>query len=132
MTLAPRKEPFRVSLGDRGEMIAWDYLIRRGYRILEKNYRCKIGEIDVVAEKNKRLVFVEIKTRRHAGFGRPEEAVDAAKQRKLTRLAQWYLKEKKKKEVSVFFDVLAITWNSLQEPQMRLIENAFSVDAFLT
>ena len=113
-------------------MIAWNYLVKQGYRILEKNYRCRIGEIDVVAQKNKRLAFIEIKTRRHTGFGRPEEAVHAAKQKKLIQLAQWYLKDKKKGDVPVSFDVLAITWNSTQDPEMRLIENAFSADRFLT
>ena len=52
--------PFHYSFGERGEVIAWDYLMRRGYRIVEKNYRCKLGEIDIIAEKNNRLAFIEV------------------------------------------------------------------------
>ena len=119
------KQPFHLSLGERGEMVAWNYLAKQGYKILEKNYRCKIGEIDVVAQKEKKLSFIEIKTRAHHGFGRPEESVHPIKQRKLIQLAKWYLKDKRKEEASVSFDVLAITWKENEEPDMRLIENAF-------
>ena len=119
---------FRLSLGDRGEMIAWDYLLKHGYKILEKNYRCKIGEIDVVGEKEGRLRFIEIKTRTHAGFGRPEEAVHFFKQKKLIQLARWYLKEKKKKDVPVSFDVVAIMLKGPSAPEIRLIEDAFGAD----
>lgn len=129
MRLSPRKGPFRLSLGERGEMVAWNYLRHHGYKILEKNYRCKAGEIDVVATKNGRWAFIEIKTRSQDAFGRPEEAVGETKQQKLVHLAQWYLKEKNQFHVPVTFDVLAITWRGELEPEIRLIENAFSVDA---
>ena len=119
--------PFRLPLGRRGEMVAWHFLTQRGYKILEKNYRCKLGEIDVVAEKKSRTAFVEIKTRRTWDFGRPEESVHAAKQRKLVRLAEWYLREKKKSDSLVSFDVVAVTWKESGEPEIRLIENAFEV-----
>ena len=129
MKLSPRPGPFRLSLGDRGEMAAWTFLIKQGYKIKEKNYRCKLGELDVVAEKAGRLVFVEIKTRSEgSGFGRPEESVQVAKQRKLLKLAAWYLKEKKKWGTPVSFDVLAVTWKQAKGPEFRLIPNAFMAD----
>ena len=128
MKLSPRKEPFDLPLGRRGEMIAWNYLIKQGYKILEKNFRCPIGEIDVIAEKNKRIIFVEIKTRMDDGFGRPEEAVHEAKQKKLTQVAAYYLKQKRKSGTSSGFDVLAILWRVSGEPQIRLIEDAFTLD----
>ena len=128
MKYSPLTKPFHLSLGERGEMIAWNFLRKQGYKILEKNYRCKIGEIDVVAQKNGRIVFIEIKTRAHHGFGRPEESVHAAKQKKLISLAKWYLKEKRKTDVAVSFDVLAITFQGESEPEIRLIENAFMAD----
>lgn len=106
-------------------MQGWKYLLDRGYKILEKNYRCPLGEIDVVAEKDKRLVFLEIKTRTSGRFGLPQEAVTALKQRKLLRLAEWYLKDKKKGDVRVSFEVLAVFWKNAGEPEFRLIENAF-------
>ena len=127
MKFAPRNTPFRVTLGERGEMVACQYLVKHGYRILEKNYRCTIGEIDVVAAKDGRLVFVEIKTRSQKVFGRPEESVGWTKQRKMIRLAEWYLKDKKKTDASVSFAVLAVRWKGTQDPEIRLIEDAFGV-----
>jgi putative endonuclease len=123
MKLKPAPRPFRVSLGDRGEMAGWDYLRKQGYHLIEKNYRSRFGEIDVVAEKNGRLVFIEIKTRRTAGRGLPQEAVDAAKQRRLVRLAAAYIRDKKLDGKPVSFAVLSIVWG--KELVMRLIENAF-------
>ncbi len=128
MKLTPQKKPFHVSLGERGEMIAWSYLRQKGYTLLEKNYRCRIGEIDAIAEKDRRIVFIEIKTRSSSRFGAPEEAVHTRKQRKLLRLAEWYLKEKKWEDKPLAFSVLAIQLKEGQGPEMRLIENAFSVD----
>ena len=107
-------------------MIACEYLRKQGYRILEKNFRCKIGEIDVIAEKDKRLRFVEIKTRSGDVFGMPEEAVHAAKQKKLIMLAEWYMKEIQKTGTSFSIDVVAIDMNSESEkPAVRLIQDAF-------
>ncbi len=126
MNLKPAaKKPFHLSLGERGEMIGWDYLVKNGFKILEKNYRCVLGEIDVVAKKDGRLRFIEIKTRSSHQFGRPEESVHYFKQRKLLQLAQWYLKEKRRSDISISFDVLSISWALPQEPEIRLIENAF-------
>lgn len=117
-----------MPLGERGEMVAWAHLVNEGYRILEKNYRCPLGEIDVVAGRGGRLAFVEIKTRRHHGMGLPEEAVDAAKQKKLVRLAQYYLKENGCVDARVSFDVLSVTWSGDEEPEFRLIPDAFIVE----
>jgi putative endonuclease len=122
------REPFSMPLGERGEMVAWAYLVNEGYRLLEKNYRCPLGEIDVVAARGGRLAFVEIKTRRHHGLGLPEEAVDAAKQKKLVRLAQYYLKEKNREDARVSFDVLSVTWRDGEEPEFRLLMDAFMVE----
>jgi len=78
-------------LGRTGERLAAEALARRGYRILERNFRCCYGEIDLVAEDGHELVFVEVKTRRGTAFGRPEEAVTLRKQRKLVEIAAYYL-----------------------------------------
>ncbi|HLD49806.1 MAG TPA: YraN family protein [bacterium] len=125
MKLSPKKTPFRVLLGTRGEMLACDYLCKQGYQILEKNFRCKMGEMDAIAEKAGRLRFIEIKTRSGPGFGRPEESVHPLKQKKLTKLAMWYLKEKKISETSISFDVLAVEWSPSAKPVFTLIEDAF-------
>lgn len=119
------RKPFSLTLGARGEMAGAAYLARNGYRILESNYRCPLGEIDLVAERQGRLVFVEVKTRQNHDFGLPEESVHETKQRKLVRLAQFYLKEKKEKERPISFDVLAVTWDLPGEPDFKLIQDAF-------
>ncbi|MBI3307054.1 MAG: YraN family protein [Candidatus Omnitrophica bacterium] len=127
MNSSQPKPPFRISLGDRGEMVGAAYLVRNGYKILEKNYRCLLGEIDIVAEKGERIIFVEIKTRNSEMFGRPEEAVHSAKQRKLIQLAKWYLKDKKLWDRSAGFAVLAVSWKAKSDPEIRLIEDAFEL-----
>ena len=108
-------------------MAAWAYLTQNGFNLLEKNYRCPLGEIDVVAEKDGRLRFVEIKTRTGHRFGLPQEAVHPFKQRKLAQLAAWYLKARGKSGMPVSFDVLAVTWKGSEEPLFNLIENAFGL-----
>ena len=125
---SPRKEPFRFPLGRRGEIMAWNYLIKHGYKILEKNFRCPIGEIDVIAEKEKHLIFIEVKTRTDEDFGRPEESVHETKQKKIVKVASFYLKKTKKWDRSIRFEVLAVTLRQTGEPEIRLIENAFTLD----
>jgi len=125
--LSPKNRPFYISLGDRGEMIAWNYLRQRGYKILEKNYRCRLGEIDIVAKRSRRIVFIEVKTRSDGRFGTPGESVHVRKQKKLARLAQWYLKEKKIHDVPISFDVVSVLWDQAN-PQIQLIQDAFSME----
>lgn len=125
MRLTPHPGPFRLSLGDRGEMAACGFLKEKGYEILEKNYKCKLGEIDVIARRRGRLTFIEVKTRTSAQFGTPQEAVGLKKQEKIFKLAQWYMKEKKLRETPVAFDVVAVLWKEGQAPQIRLIADAF-------
>lgn len=125
MRLTPHPGPFRSSLGDRGERAACGFLKEHGYEILEKNYKCKLGEIDVIARRSGRLAFIEIKTRTSTQFGAPQEAVDLKKQEKIFKVAQWYMKERKLEKVPVAFDVVAILWKDGQTPEMLLITDAF-------
>lgn len=125
MKLTPHPGPFRLSLGERGEMAACAFLKEKGYEILEKNYKCKIGEIDVIARRQGRLAFVEVKTRTSGQRGVPQEAVDLRKQERIFRLAQWYLKEKRLGEIPVAFDVVAVLWKENEAPEIRLIADAF-------
>ena len=85
MTLPPR------TLGQSGEDAAASLLQARGYRILARNFRCRWGEIDIIAEEGGYLVFVEVKTRSGRGFGAPAEAVDPKKRQRLRRVAERYL-----------------------------------------
>lgn len=121
------KRPFNLTIGQRGEMAAWKYLSDSGYKILEKNYRTPIGEIDVVAEKAGRLLFIEVKTRTTFQKGLPQEAVGPAKQKKLAQLASFYLKKHKKEDIRASFEVLAVFWNDGGGHGFKLIENAFEV-----
>jgi putative endonuclease len=119
------KQPFSLSLGKRGEMLAAAYLHDQKYKILEKNYRCSIGELDLVTELNGKLRFVEVKTRSSAQYGFPEEAVGEKKQHKIRQLALSYLKEKNKENISVAFDVVSILWHPKKEAEFKLIQDAF-------
>jgi putative endonuclease len=119
-----RKDRRKIITGKTGEGIAVDFLTQNGYRILEVNYRCPIGEIDMVARESGELVFVEVKTRKSSAMGYPEQAVGFAKQKKMSQLALWYLRDKKVIDAAVRFDVVAI----LMLPSgndIRLIRNAF-------
>lgn len=83
----------RKKLGQLGENLAANHLERRGYVIHQRNYRCPVGEMDIVAEDGDCLVFVEVRTRRGREYGTPEESITAAKQSKLVEVAQTYLQE---------------------------------------
>ncbi len=114
-------------LGALGETLAVERLEALGYRILERNYRCRFGELDCVAVHRGTLVFVEIKARRTAGFGGPLEAVDRPKRRRLTRLAHQYLAERRVGEVAQRFDVVAV-WMEAGGPRIEVFENAFEAE----
>lgn len=88
---ATKPKAARQGLGRTGERLAAEELTRRGYRIVERNYRCIYGEIDLVAEDGEDLVFVEVKTRRGSAYGLPEEAINGRKRQKLVQVATCYL-----------------------------------------
>lgn len=95
-------------IGAIGEEIAADLLKQNGLVIVTRNFRCRYGEIDIVARDQKTLVFVEVKTRKSLRFGRPEEAVDYRKQARLRLMAAIYLKNTHIPQTSYRFDVCAI------------------------
>ncbi len=114
------------SLGRRGEDAAARFLRRKGYRILSRSDRSRPGELDLVALDDDTLVFVEVKTRRGSNSGHPAEAVDAAKQRRLTRLAVTWLKRRGLLERRARFDVIAVTWpDDRRRPTIEHFPNAF-------
>lgn len=102
----------RQSLGRIGESLAASALEKRGYRILEQNYRCRFGEIDLVAEESEYLVFVEVKTRRGVVCGLPEEAVTDRKARKLQEVAAYYLDAHNLPDCSWRIDVVAVQFSA--------------------
>ena len=84
----------RRRIGDRGEVLALGYLVEKGYAPVERNYRTRRGEIDLILNDGNTLVFVEVKLRRGTGFGDPLEAVTARKQTRIRLIAEQYLAEK--------------------------------------
>ena len=112
--------------GEKSESVAVNCLKKQGYRIIELNYRTKLGEIDIIAKQGKTLVFIEVKARKSSRFGRPELAVTPKKQRKISMTALYYLKSTKQSNAKARFDVVAI--NSAKErPSIKIIKNAFEL-----
>lgn len=115
----------RQSLGKLGERLATNALERRGYRIVERNFRCRAGEIDLVAEEGLDLVFVEVKTRRGTSWGLPEEAVNDRKARKLRQVAGHYLELHNLPECAWRIDVVAVQFDSAGRfEEIRIYQHA--------
>lgn len=114
-------------LGQKGERIAVDFLRDKGYRIVAVNYRTRLGQIDIVAKDKETVCFIEVKTRKSARFGRPAEAVDFFKQRKISQVALMFLKQKGLLDSPARFDVISISHEDLQ-PKIELFRNAFELD----
>jgi len=103
-----RVKPGRRDLGAFGERVAAAHLEAKGYRILARNFRCREGEIDIVAEDGDSLVFVEVRTRRGDAFGSPAESVTEAKERRLLTVARAYLQQHNDVPPNQRIDVVAI------------------------
>jgi putative endonuclease len=122
-----RKNNARQLLGRKGEQMAADALRERGYRFVEHNFRCRYGEIDLIAEEREDLVFVEVKTRRGSAFGLPEEAVTLTKRRKLAQVASYYLDLHAESDRSWRIDVVAIDFNQNGKfREVRVYQHAVS------
>ena len=115
----------RLGLGRQGEDLAAAYLAAQGYRLVQRNYRCRLGEIDLVAWDGRELVFIEVKTRSTRTFGSSAEAVSSQKQARLLRLADCFLQEHRLSDAPCRFDVVAVD-ASLEPPGVDLIRGAFS------
>ncbi len=98
----------RRALGKLGEDLAVQHLQALGYVILERNYRCEYGEVDIVARDHERLAFVEVRARRGNAFGTPEESVTRRKQARLATVARDYLEQKGLNDVAWGVDVVAV------------------------
>ncbi|MFA4915644.1 MAG: YraN family protein [Syntrophales bacterium] len=115
-----------IGTGKRGEEIAVKYLKKAGYKIIECNYRCLFGEIDIIAKDKKTIVFVEVKTRKSEKFGDPQLSVGFEKQKKISRISLNYIEEKRLHDCDARFDVVAV--KMLPEGnKIELIQNAFDL-----
>jgi putative endonuclease len=116
----------KILLGREGERIAERFLTKKGYKLVQRNYRCAAGELDLIVLDQRVIVFVEVKTRTGMGYGTPLEAVAARKQQKMIYAAQFFLNAKKLSQREARFDVIGISWPGA-EPQVEHIENAFEL-----
>lgn len=117
------------TVGSLGEELATNFLTDRGFRILERNFRCKGGEVDIVARdpRDRSLVFVEVKTRRNLAYGVPQLAVTPFKQRQISKAALTWLAQKRLQESSARFDVIAILLADDGRHGIEHIVNAFDL-----
>jgi putative endonuclease len=114
-------------IGALGEKIAAEYLTGLGYMIRERNFRSREGEIDIIAEKDDFLVFIEVRTRTSTSYGTPEESVTAQKKERLIALAEAYIEDREDLPSSWRIDVVAIELGPKRKvARLEIIENAIS------
>ena len=120
-----KKNKSTTSIGRQGEEIAADWLASHGYTIVEKNYRQRFGEVDIIARHGDYLVFIEVKTRSSNRYGSPLDAVTTKKQQQLSRIAKDYLARHKAMDSLCRFDVLSVVLAAGRPPKVNVIANAF-------
>lgn len=102
----------RRQVGLAGEEAARLYLEKQGYKVIERNYRCPLGELDLIALDERTTVIIEIRAKTGLSYGSPEESITADKGRRLLRLAQYYLKSKSKTDAPSRIDLVAVMLNN--------------------
>lgn len=115
----------RKSFGNWGEEQAKIYLEDHGFRILDQNYRCRIGEVDLIALDGEYLVFIEVKTRSSTAYGFPMEAIGTKKQNKYFNMASVYTKHKGIHEASIRFDIVEVMTRKDKALEINHVANAF-------
>lgn len=119
----------RKRIGAWGERVARDYIAKLGYRIIDTNFRCREGEIDIIAEKGEQLVFIEVRARTGSELGTPEESITLSKRQKLIEVANAYLQTHEGLHVSWRIDVVAVELGpGGSVSRVELIENAVTGD----
>jgi putative endonuclease len=113
----------RREIGREAENIALKKLKANGYRIITTNFTCKIGEIDIIAEDKKYLIFVEVRSKKNSKYGFPQETVNKKKQNKIKKVALYYLQINDMIDKNCRFDVVAIIFNPVLK--VEIIKNAF-------
>jgi putative endonuclease len=118
--------PEKKEIGQKGENLAADYLQNAGYTVLERNYRCKLGEIDIIARDNDTLVFIEVRSRSSLAFGLPQESINRRKRHQISKVALEYMIRRKLKNIPARFDVVAVSFEGRKE-KVDLIKDAFEL-----
>ena len=112
------------NLGNTGENIAAKFLENRGYKILDRNYRIRSAEIDIIAELDSTIIFVEVKTRKNLNHGNPAEAVNLRKQKKIIEAASVFLQDERFSDCACRFDIVEV-YSEGKSFKVNHIENAF-------
>ncbi len=113
-----------IDTGSYGEKLASDYLVKQGYKILEKNYKCKAGEIDIIGIDQGTLCFIEVKTRTSRKFGLPEEIINKLKLARMARCVDYYNNETKNTYELYRLDVVSVELEGSRVSRIELIKNA--------
>ncbi len=121
----------RKATGAAGEAAAAGYLKKAGFRIIERNYRTPVGEIDIIAQKGKEIIFVEVKARFSNGFGYPADAVGHVKQHKIIKTALWYMQAEKPREKNLRFDVISVMFDQRGSYSIDHIPYAFDATGMI-
>jgi len=116
-----------ATVGSRGEELAAAFLERNGFALVERNFRCKGGEVDIIAKDGTTLVFVEVKSRKTLTYGVPQLAVTPFKQRQISKAALTWLARNHKHDSPARFDVIAILLENDYSHQIEHIKNAFDL-----
>jgi len=116
----------RLELGKFGEELAFRKIKRLGYKKIVRNFRCPLGEVDIIARDGDTLVFMEIKTRKGRSIDYAKEAVNAKKKRQISKVALAYMKSRDCSDVRARFDVVAISLGR-GKPEIEVIKNAFEL-----
>ena len=113
--------------GELGESIATTFLMGQGFSIVERNFRCVCGEVDIVARDGRTIVFVEVKCRKNRNYGPPQLAVTPFKQRQISKAALVWLSKRRLYDADARFDVVAIVLHEHDLPEIEHIRNAFEL-----
>jgi putative endonuclease len=122
--MGEKKSAYKTSLGRRGEDLAAEYLAGKGIHVIERNFRIRGGEIDIIARDGATLVFIEVKTSRSSSFGEPETWVDSRKQKQIGKVAVAYMQKMEIEDIDCRFDVIAVSFAD-GKPKIHHIANAF-------
>ncbi|MDP2921949.1 MAG: YraN family protein [Candidatus Omnitrophota bacterium] len=118
----------RINSGKKGEAIAADYLNKQGYKIIERNYRIALGEIDIIAEDKGCICFIEVRSVNSRTSGLAEETISKIKQRQISKAALAYIKKYRLEDRSCRFDALCIRSVDSLKPEINFIKNAFELN----
>ncbi|MGQ3686361.1 MAG: YraN family protein [Candidatus Loosdrechtia sp.] len=122
-----KKLSYQKEVGAKGEHLAVKFLRKNGFKILQRNYACRCGEIDIICYDRGAIVFVEVKTRHSDTYGPPELSVTEAKKRQIIKVAKYYVAKKKVHDIDLRFDVVSILYPPHGEnPTITLFKNAFT------